>query len=174
MRSDWGNTTMPEWFDGVAQELSLIGAAPISFATALVVLIIVVWAILHWFYHRMLSSKDIQIEVLQSRLADYRNVLEGASPREAAYKITQLCVERGVAAETPVHVDHVLLGHAEAFGDQLDLVGAQVALFQRGDLALGLAQVEEHLLLGRFCVIASNISRERNQPARSLRAFPRY
>jgi hypothetical protein len=29
-------------------------------------------------------------EVLQSRLADYRNVLEGASPREAAYKITQL------------------------------------------------------------------------------------
>jgi hypothetical protein len=81
---------MPEWLDGVAQELSLIGAAPISFAIALVVVIIVVWAILHWFYHRMLSSKDIQIEVLQSRLVDYRNVLEGASPREAAYKITQL------------------------------------------------------------------------------------
>ena len=81
---------MPEWLDGVAQELSLIGAAPISFAIALVVVIIVIWAILHWFYHRMLSSKDIQIEVLQSRLADYRNVLEGASPREAAYKITQL------------------------------------------------------------------------------------
>jgi low affinity Fe/Cu permease len=56
---------MPEWFDGVAQELSLIGAAPISFAVALVVVIIVVWAIPHWFYHRMLSSKDIQIEVLQ-------------------------------------------------------------------------------------------------------------
>jgi hypothetical protein len=81
---------MPEWFDGVAQELSLIGAAPISFAMALVVVIIVVWAILHCFYHGMLSSKDIQIGVLQSRLADYRNVLEGASPREAAYKITQL------------------------------------------------------------------------------------
>ncbi len=81
---------MPEWFDGVAQEWSLIGAAPISFAITLVVVIIVVWAILHWFYRRMLSSKDIQIEVLQSRLADYRNVLEGASPREAAYKITQL------------------------------------------------------------------------------------
>jgi hypothetical protein len=29
-------------------------------------------------------------EVLQSRLADYRNVLKGASPREAEYKITQL------------------------------------------------------------------------------------
>jgi hypothetical protein len=81
---------MPEWFDGVAQELSLIGNAPISFAIALVVVTIVVWAILHWFYRRLLSSKNIQIEVLQSRLVDYRNVLEGASPREAAYKITQL------------------------------------------------------------------------------------
>src|SRR5260370_3824075 len=59
-------------------------------AQHLVVVTIVVWAILHWFYHRTLSSKDIQIEVLQSRLADYRNVLEGASPRDAAYKITQL------------------------------------------------------------------------------------
>src|SRR5215475_6770507 len=81
---------MPEWFYGVAQEWSIISAAPISFAIALVVVIIVVWAILHWFYRRMLSGKDIQIEVLQSRLADYRNALEGASPREAAYKITQL------------------------------------------------------------------------------------
>ena len=86
---DWGST-MPEWFDRVAQEWSLIGAAPISFAIAQVVVIIVAWAILHWFYRRMLSSKDIQIEILQSRLADYRNVLEGASPREAAYKIAQL------------------------------------------------------------------------------------
>src|SRR5262245_10098559 len=81
---------MPEWYDGVAQEWSIIGAAPISFAIALVIVIIVVWAILHWLYRRMLSSKDIQIEVLQSRLADYRNVLECASPREAVYKITQL------------------------------------------------------------------------------------
>jgi len=90
IRLDWGNSTIPEWFDGVAQEWSLIGAAPISFVIALVVVILVVWAILHWFYRRMLSGKDIQIEVLQSRLADYRNALEGASPREAAYKITQL------------------------------------------------------------------------------------
>ena len=81
---------MPEWFDGVAQEWSLIAAAPIAFAIALVAVIIVVWAILHCFYHRMLLSKDRQIEVLQNWLADYRNVLDGASPREAAYKITQL------------------------------------------------------------------------------------
>ena len=81
---------MPEWFFGMAKEWSIISAAPVSFSVILVVVIIVIWAILHSFYRRLLSSKDIQIEVLQSRLADYRNVLEGASPREAAYKITQL------------------------------------------------------------------------------------
>ena len=52
-------------------------------------------------------------------------------------------VERYVTAEAAVHVDHVLLGHAQALRNQLDLVGAQVALFQRRDLALGLAQIEE-------------------------------
>jgi hypothetical protein len=81
---------MPEWFYGVAQEWSIISAAPMSFAIALVVIVIVVWAILHWFYRRTLSSKDIQIEALRSRLVDYRNVLQGASPREAGYKIAQL------------------------------------------------------------------------------------
>src|SRR5215471_15545557 len=35
----------------------------------------------------------------------------------------------------------------QALRNQLDLVGAQVALFQRRDFALGLAQIEEQLLL---------------------------
>jgi hypothetical protein len=41
------------------------------------------------------------------------------------------------------NVDHVLLGHAEPPGNDLDLVGPQIALLHRRDLALGLAQVEE-------------------------------
>ena len=56
-------------------------------------------------------------------------------------------VEGDVAAETAVHVDHVLLGHAKPLGDELDLVRAQVALVEHSNLALGLAQVEEELLL---------------------------
>ena len=56
-------------------------------------------------------------------------------------------IERGVAAETAVHVDHVLLGDAEALGDELDLIGAHVALVERENLALGLAQVEEQFLV---------------------------
>ena len=41
----------------------------------------------------------------------------------------------------------VLRGDAEPLGDDVHLIGAQVALLQRRDLALGLAQVEEQLLL---------------------------
>ena len=58
-------------------------------------------------------------------------------------------VERRIAAEPAVHVDHVLVRDAEALGNQLHLVGVQITLVQRGDLALGLAQVEEQLLLVR-------------------------
>src|SRR5215468_1903165 len=56
-------------------------------------------------------------------------------------------VERYIAPKASVHVDHVLLGDADAPGDELDLVGAQVALFQGGDLALGLTKIEEEFLL---------------------------
>src|SRR5258708_8271394 len=81
---------MPEWLDKLGQEWPVITAAPISLSIAVVTIIVIVWAIIHWFYRRLLSSKNIQIEMLRGRLADYRNVLEGASPSEAAYKITQL------------------------------------------------------------------------------------
>src|ERR1700748_2008184 len=58
-------------------------------------------------------------------------------------------VERRVAAKPAVHVDDILLGDAETLGDDLHLIGAKIALLQRGDLALRLAQVEEQLLLVR-------------------------
>src|SRR5437868_3878320 len=44
------------------------------------------------------------------------------------------CIERRVAAEPAVHVDHVLLADPHALGDQLDLFGAQVAFLKRGNL----------------------------------------
>ena len=113
---------MPEWFSGVAQEWSLIGSYPIAFAIALIVVIIVVWAILHFFYHRILLRKDSQIEVLQNRLADYRNVLEGASPREAAYKITQLKGQleaiKGVQRD-----EHTIFQNGKRIGE---VVGARI------------------------------------------------
>src|SRR5258706_3886288 len=84
---------MPEWLDKLGQEWPVITAAPISLSIAVVTIIVIVWAIIHWFYRRLLSSKNIQIEMLRGRLADYRNVLESASPTEAAYKITQLTAQ---------------------------------------------------------------------------------
>ncbi len=87
---------MPEWLDKLGQEWPVITAAPISLSIAVVAIIVIVWAIIHWFYRWLLSSKNIQIEMLRGRLADYRNVLEGASPSEAAYKITQLKAIKGV------------------------------------------------------------------------------
>src|SRR5215469_17534221 len=54
-------------------------------------------------------------------------------------------VERGVTAEPPVHVDHVLLRGAEPLGDGFDLVIADIAIVEDGDLALDRSQVEEQL-----------------------------
>jgi hypothetical protein len=51
-------------------------------------------------------------------------------------------------AEAAVHVEHVLLGDAQALGDHFDLIGPHVAFLERRNLALGLAQVEEQLPLG--------------------------
>ena len=63
--------------------------------------------------------------------------------------LAQRRVERGVAGHAAVHVDHVLLGHAETRRDDLDLVRPQIAVFERRNLALRLPQVEEQLLLAR-------------------------
>src|ERR1700722_14526468 len=58
-------------------------------------------------------------------------------------------IEGSVAAETAVHIDHVLLADAEPLRNRLDLIVAQIALVERRNPALGLAQVEEQLLLAR-------------------------
>src|SRR6266851_3524707 len=57
------------------------------------------------------------------------------------------CTERHVAAQPPIHLDDVLFAHAEPFGDQLDLVGTHVAVVERGNPALGFAEIEEQLAL---------------------------
>lgn len=52
-------------------------------------------------------------------------------------------IERGVPAEPTVHVDYVVLGDAEAFGEELDLIRAHIAFVEHGNAAFGLAQIEE-------------------------------
>ena len=68
----------------------MITAAPISLSIAVVAIIVIVWAIIHWFYRWLLSSKNIQIEMLRARLADYRNVLEGARSHRCIQQVISL------------------------------------------------------------------------------------
>ena len=52
-------------------------------------------------------------------------------------------IERGVPAEPAVHLDYIVLGDAEAFGEELDLIRAHIAFVKHGNADLGLAQIEE-------------------------------
>ena len=45
-------------------------------------------------------------------------------------------VERRVAAQAAVHVDHFLLGDADPPGDELDLLGAEITLLKGENLDL--------------------------------------
>ena len=58
-------------------------------------------------------------------------------------------IDRSIAAETPIHVDDILIRDIEALCDHGNLVGVQVATFECGDLALCRTQFEEQLLLVR-------------------------
>jgi hypothetical protein len=107
---------MPEWLDMIGQEWPVITAAPISLSIAAVVITVIVWAIIHWFYRWLLSSKNIQIEMLRGRLADYRNVLEGASPNEAGYKIAQLKAQLKAIKGVP-RDDNAVYQHGKRIGE---------------------------------------------------------
>ena len=61
--------------------------------------------------------------------------------------VTKRRIDRFIATEAPIHVDHILVRHVEAFGDRGDLVRLQIAVFKCGDLALCRAQFEKQLLL---------------------------
>jgi hypothetical protein len=84
---------MPDWFAKLVQEWSVIAAAPISFTAAVIVVIVVVWSIINWSYSSVLSSKNANMELLQSRLSAYQDKLKGASPDQAANELVRLRAE---------------------------------------------------------------------------------
>src|SRR5258708_34869530 len=140
---------MREWLDKFGQEWPGTTAASISLSIAVVAIIVIVWAIIHWFYRRLLSSKNIQIEMLRGRLADYRNVLEGASPSEAAYKIAQLKAQleaiKGVPRdENAVYQKGKRIG--EVAGGRLD-ASSKSLVFDRLTLGANLDQTSKIVFL---------------------------
>jgi hypothetical protein len=84
---------MSEGFDRLRQEARAIASAPILAATAVVVALLVIWAVLHWSYRAALNNKDSHIAFLERRVSDYRERLGGATPEEARKRIDALEAE---------------------------------------------------------------------------------
>src|SRR5215510_8245017 len=72
---------------------------------------------------------------------------EPVLPLAGMFVLADRGIERHVTAEPAVHADHVRLGDAELPGDDLHLIRSHIALVEHRNFTLGLAQVEEQLLL---------------------------
>jgi hypothetical protein len=88
-----------------------------------------------------INPKTFEVETVSlNRSGELRNLGKDVEPRtHYVAHARDRRVERGVAAEPAIHVDHSALGDAEALGDELDLVRAHVPFIERRNLALGLA-----------------------------------
>jgi hypothetical protein len=81
---------MVDWVSKLLQEWTVISGAPIAFISCIVVLAALIFGVLNWSYGSRLASKDDQIALLTRQRDDYREKLGGASPDQAAQKITVL------------------------------------------------------------------------------------
>ena len=84
---------MDESSQGLRQQISAVASAPLLFVVAVLAIAAVVWGILELSYRTVLSSKDRHIAVLERRVADYRDVVGGATPDEARKRIEALETE---------------------------------------------------------------------------------
>jgi hypothetical protein len=61
----------------------MVAAAPIPFFIALVIAAALIWIAIGWSHSGVLSAKNVQIELQDRQLSDYRDKLKGATPEEA-------------------------------------------------------------------------------------------
>lgn len=84
---------MEEAPQGLRQQMSAVASAPLLLAVAVLVIGAVVWGILQVSYRTVLSNKDRHISMLERRVAEYRDVVGGASPDEARRRIEAMEAE---------------------------------------------------------------------------------
>jgi hypothetical protein len=84
---------MDDEVQGLRRQLGAIASAPLLFAVAVLALAAVVWGVLHLSYQAVLSSKDRHIAALERRIAEYRDVVAGATPDEARRRIEAMELE---------------------------------------------------------------------------------
>ena len=82
-----------EQSQGLRQQISAVASAPLLFAIALLAIVAVVWGVLQVSYRTILSNKDRHIAMLERRVADYRDVVSGATPDEARRRIEAMETE---------------------------------------------------------------------------------
>lgn len=84
---------MDEDLQGLRRQASAVASAPLLFVLAVVATAAVVWGIVHVSYRTIASNKDRHIAALERRVADYRNVVGGATPDEARRRLAAMELE---------------------------------------------------------------------------------
>ena len=93
----------------------MITGAPISFASSIIVVIVIVWAVVNWSYSTAFTNKNTQIDLLNGRLADYQEKLKGATPDQAAGEIARLRAEID-GIKTPPRDDNSIYQRGQRIG----------------------------------------------------------
>jgi hypothetical protein len=74
----------------VLSELKVIARAPVVFAAALLILAAAIWWAMDWRYSGIIANRAAQISSLETQRDEYKNKLSGATPEEAAQRMTAL------------------------------------------------------------------------------------
>jgi hypothetical protein len=83
----------------IASEWQMIGQAPVTFVTSVIVIGLLVYAFVRHLFDQRLASRDGIIDLKNAEIDDYKRKLGGASPDEARQKIEAL--ERRLQALEP-------------------------------------------------------------------------
>jgi hypothetical protein len=84
---------MEDEIQGLRRQARAVVAAPLLFALAILVAGATVWGAVHVSYRAILASKDRHIALLERRIADYRDAVNGATPDKALRRIEAMEIE---------------------------------------------------------------------------------
>jgi hypothetical protein len=74
----------------VLREMKVIGHAPVAFFAAVLVLAGGMWWAMDWGYGRVIANRDSEISNLKTQRDEYKDKLSGATPDQAAQRVSAL------------------------------------------------------------------------------------
>lgn len=78
---------------GLRRQVNAVVSAPLLFALAVIAIAGVIWGALHLSYQTILDNKDRHIALLERRIAEYRDVVAGATAEEARRRLEAMELE---------------------------------------------------------------------------------